>query len=46
MASGSGAVVLARLTDESRKGRIIALQLHKGFVMEIQFKDIKIKEMN
>src|SRR5579862_9973016 len=36
------------LTDESPKALkegVIALQLHQGFTMEIQFKDIKIKLM-
>jgi len=40
--------LMTDLTDESPKALqsgVLALQLHHGFVMEIQFKDIKIKEM-
>ena len=40
--------VMTDLTDESPKAvpeGVIALQLHAGFVMEIQFKDLKIKDL-
>ena len=40
--------VMTDLVDDSPKALktgVLALQLHHGFVMEIQFKDIKIKEM-
>jgi hypothetical protein len=38
--------LMTEMTDDSPKGRsngVIGLQLHHGFVMEVQFKDIKIK---
>jgi hypothetical protein len=38
--------LMTEMTDESPKARsngVIGLQLHHGFVMEVQFKDIKIK---
>ena len=37
------------LTDESPKALtegVLALQLHQGFTMDVQFKDIKIKLMD
>jgi len=40
--------VMTDLTDESSKAQkegVIGLQLHAGFVMEIQYKDIEIKEL-
>ena len=40
--------LMTDLTDESPKALkqgVIALQLHAGFVMEIQFKDIKLKTL-
>jgi hypothetical protein len=40
--------VTTDLTDDSPKAvaeGVIALQLHAGFVMEIQFKDLKIKDL-
>ena len=41
--------VMTDLTDESPKALkdgVIALQLHAGYTMEIQFKDVKIKLMD
>jgi hypothetical protein len=38
--------LMTDLTDNSPKGRqegVLALQLHQGYTMEVQFKDIKIK---
>ena len=38
--------LMTDLTDDSPKALkdgVIALQLHEGFTMEIQFKDVKIK---
>ena len=40
--------VMTDLTDDSPKALkegVIALQLHAGFVMDVQFKDIEIKEL-
>jgi hypothetical protein len=41
--------VMTEMTDESPKavlnGGVIAFQMHAGFTMEIQFKDIKLKEL-
>jgi hypothetical protein len=41
--------LMTDLTDDSPKAvkdGVIGLQLHKGFVMDIQFKDLKIKFLN
>ena len=41
--------LMTDLTDESPKAvkeGVIALQLHAGFTMEIQFKDMKIKPLD
>ena len=40
--------LMTDLTDDSPKAvkeGVIALQIHKGFTMEIDFKDMKIKEL-
>jgi hypothetical protein len=40
--------LMTDLTDNSPdalKDGVLALQLHQGFTMEIQFKDLKIKEL-
>ena len=40
--------LMTDLTDDSPKALkegVIALQLHAGFTMEIQFKDVKIKTL-
>ena len=41
--------LMTDLTDDSPKALkdgVIALQLHAGFVMDIQFKDIEIKDLS
>ena len=41
--------LMTDLTDDSPKALkdgVLALQLHAGFVMEIQFKDLEIKELH